>query len=147
MLRPTINLYRLTPVKLLVILLLVAHTYTAAKLDEINFDDRSERGTIHFLPQPWMNTEELLKQVRIPPEYAYAGDAPPQETTDLFVRLERWKTEVATRLRDLDSHLAASGSLSIEEQSLLVIYAAQYVGDDPWVSNNARSRAERTRLS
>lgn len=93
-----------------------------------------------------MTTEELLKQIRIPPEYAHIGDTPPHDIADLSVRLERWRMEVATRFRDLASHLAISGGLSTEEQSLLVIYVAQYVGDDPWVSNDARSRAEGTRL-
>jgi hypothetical protein len=93
-----------------------------------------------------MTTEELLKQIRIPPEYAHTGDTPPQDIAGLSVRLERWRMEVAARLRDLTSHLAISGSLSTEEQSLLVIHVAQYLGDDPWVSNGARSQAERTRL-
>ena len=55
--------------------------------------------------------------------------------------------EVATRLRDLGSHLAISGSLSTEEQSLLVIHVAQHVGNDPWVSNDVRSQAECTCLT
>ena len=93
-----------------------------------------------------MTTEALLKQIRIPPEYAHTGDTPPQDITDPPVRLERWRIEVATRLRDLASHLAISGTISTEEQSLLVIHVAQYVGDDPWVSSDARSQAERTRL-
>jgi len=101
-----------------------------------------DRGTPFF--QLWMTTEELLKQIRIPPEYARMGDTPPQDIADLPVRLESWRLGVATRLRDLASHLAISGGLSTEEQSLLVIHVAQYVGDDPWVSNDARSQAERT---
>ena len=90
-----------------------------------------------------MTTEELLKQIRIPPEYARMGDTPPQDSADLSVRSERWRAEVAIRLRDLASHLAISGSPSTEEQSLLVIHVAQYVGGDPWVSNEARAQAER----
>jgi len=90
--------------------------------------------------------EELLKQVRIPPECTHMGVAPPSDITDLPVRLERWRTELATRLRNLASHLAISGGISTEEQSQLVIHVAQYVGDDPWVSNDARSQAERTCL-
>lgn len=88
--------------------------------------------------------EAFLKQVRIPLEYSHLEDSPPRDTTDLSVLLERWRTEVATRLRELVSHLAISGSLSTEEQSLLVIHVAQYVGNDPWVSNDARSQAEGT---
>ena len=91
-----------------------------------------------------MTTEELLKQIRIPPEYAHMGDTPSQDITDLPVQLERWRMEVPIRLRDLASHLAISGSLSTEEQSLLVIHVAQYAGDDPWVPDDARSRAECT---
>jgi len=86
-----------------------------------------------------MTTEELLKLIRIPPEYAHMGD-----TTNPSVQLERWRTEVATRLGDLGSHLTTSGSLSTEKQSHLVIHVAQHVGDDPWVSNDVRSRAEGT---
>ena len=93
-----------------------------------------------------MKTEELLEQIRIPPEYARMGDTPPQDIPGLSVQLERWRLEVVTRLRDLASYLATSGSLSTEEQSLLVVHVAQYIGDDPWVSNDARSQAERTRL-
>ena len=103
--------------------------------------DRSE--CITPFRQPWMTTEELLKQIRIPPEYARVGDTPPQDSADLSVRSERWRAEVAIRLRDLASHLAISGSPSTEEQSLLVIHVAQYVGSDPWVSNEARAQAER----
>lgn len=94
-----------------------------------------------------MTTEELLEQIRIPPEYVHMGDTPLQDTTDLPIRLEKWTVEVATRLHNLASHLAISGSLSTEEQGLLVIHVAQYVGDDPWVSNDARSQAEGTLLS
>ena len=74
------------------------------------------------------------------------GDTLPRDTTDPSVLLERWRVEVATRLRDLGSHLAISGSLSTEEQSLLVMHVAQHVGNDPWVSNEARSQAEGTHL-
>jgi len=87
--------------------------------------------------------EGLLKQIRVPPEYAQMRDAPPQDITDLSVRLEGWKLEVATRLRDLAFHLTTSGTLSTDEQSLLVMHVAQYLGNDPWVSGDARSRAER----
>ena len=93
-----------------------------------------------------MTTEELLKQIRIPPEYAHMEDVLPRDTTDPSVRLERWRVGVATRLRDLSSHLAISGSLSTEERSLLVMHVAQHVGNDPWVSNEARSQAEGTHL-
>ncbi|KAF9653060.1 hypothetical protein BDM02DRAFT_3108178 [Thelephora ganbajun] len=86
--------------------------------------------------------EELLEKIRIPPEYAHAGDIQPQDITDLSVRLERWRMEIPTRLRDLASYLAVSASLSTEEQSLLVIHAAQFVGDDPWASTDAQSQAE-----
>lgn len=89
-------------------------------------------------------TEELLKQIHVPHEYAHIGDTPPEEVADLSVRLGRWRIEVATRLHNLASHLATSGGLSTEEQSLLVVHVAQYVGDDPWVSNDARSEAECT---
>lgn len=89
-----------------------------------------------------MTMEELLKQIRIPHEYAHTGDTLIEGTTDLSARLERWRTEVAARLCDLASHLSASGSLSTEEQSLLVVYVGQYVGDDPWISDDARSQAE-----
>ena len=92
-----------------------------------------------------MTTEELLKQIRIP-EYAHMGDTPPRDITDLPVRLERWRMEVPIRLRDLASHLAISGSLPTEEQSRLVIHVAQYAGDDPWISDDARSQAERAHL-
>lgn len=93
-----------------------------------------------------MPKEELLKRIRIPPEYAHVWDASPSDIVDLSVQLERWKLGVSSPLRDLASHLAISGSLSTEEQSLLVIHVAQYVGHDPWVSNHARSQAERTIL-
>lgn len=93
-----------------------------------------------------MTIEELLEQIRIPIEYAHMEDTPPRGTTDPAVRLEKWRVEVASRLRDLGSHLAISGSLSTEEQSLLVIHVAQHVGNDPWVSNDARSQAEGTCL-
>ena len=91
-----------------------------------------------------MTTEELLNQIRIPPEYAHIGDTPPQNVTDPSVR--RWEMEAATRLRGLASHLAISGSLSTEEQSLVVLHVAQYVGEDLWISNDARSQAERACL-
>jgi len=90
--------------------------------------------------------EGLLKQVHIPPEHTHIGVAPPPDITDLPVRLERWRTEVATRLRNLASHLAISGEISTEEQSQLVVHVAQYVGDDPWVSSDARFQAECTCL-
>ena len=93
-----------------------------------------------------MTVEELLKLIRIPPEYAHMGDTLPRDTTDLSVRLEKWKVEVATRLWDLGSHLAISGSISTEEQSFLVMHVAQHVGNDPWASNDARSQAEGTCL-
>ena len=91
-----------------------------------------------------MLTEELLKQIRIPPEYVHVWDASPSDIVALSVRLESWKKAVPSSLRDLASHLEILGNLPTEEQSLLVIYVAQYVGYDPWVSNDARSQAERT---
>jgi hypothetical protein len=93
-----------------------------------------------------MTTEELLKRTQIPPEYAHLWDTPPPENIDLLVRLGKWKAEVSRHLRDLASYLASAGRLSTEEQSLLVIHIAQYVGHDPWVSDDARSQAECTRL-
>ena len=33
-----------------------------------------------------MTTEELLRQIRIPPEYASMGDTPPQEIINLSVQ-------------------------------------------------------------
>lgn len=99
------------------------------------------------LLQSQMTTEELLEQIRIPPKYVHMGDTPPQYAADLPIRLEKWRVGVATRLRNLASHLAISGSLSTEEQSLLVIHVAQYVEHDPWVSDDARSQAEGTLLS
>jgi hypothetical protein len=93
-----------------------------------------------------MTMEGLLKQIRIPPEYAHRWDSLPPDTTDLSVRLERWRVEVASPLRDLASYIAISGRLSTEEQSLLVVCVAQYVGNDPWVSQNVRPQAECTHL-
>ena len=93
-----------------------------------------------------MSTEEFQKQIRIPPEYAHIGDTPPPDVADLSILLERWRMEAAARLRDLASHLKISGSLSTVEQSLLVMHVAQYVGGDPWVTDDARSQAERTCL-
>jgi len=88
--------------------------------------------------------EELLRHIRIPPEYARMGDILLQDNADLSARLERWKVEVTARLRDLASHLSVSGHLSTEEQSFLVVHVAQHVGDDPWISNGVRSQAEGT---
>lgn len=93
-----------------------------------------------------MTTEELLKQTRIPPECAHVWDTPSPDIIDLLIRLEKWRGEVSRPLRDLGSHLASTGDLSTEEQGLLVIHVAQYVGHDPWVSNDARSQAECMRL-
>lgn len=93
-----------------------------------------------------MSTEELLKQIRIPPEYAHVWDASSSDIVDLSVRLESWKMTVSSPLHDLVSRLEISGNLSTEEQSLLVIHVAQFAGHDPWVSNHARSQAERTYL-
>lgn len=93
-----------------------------------------------------MSTEELLKQIRIPPEYAHVWDTPPSDIADLSVRLESWRVGVSGPLSDLVSQLAISGSLSTEEQSLLIIHVAQYVGHDPWASSHSRSQAECTLL-
>lgn len=87
-----------------------------------------------------------MKQIRIPPEYAHAWDTSSSDAVDLSVRLESWRIRVPSLLRDLTSHLAISERLSIEEQSLLVIHVAQYVGSDPWVSTDTRSQAERALL-
>lgn len=92
-----------------------------------------------------MPTKELLKQIRIPPEYAHVWDSSPP--IDLSVRLESWRVGASGPLHDLASHLAVSEGLSTEEQSLLVIHVAQYVGHDPWVSSRTRAQAERMLLS
>lgn len=34
-------------------------------------------------------TEELLKQIHVPHEYAHVGDTPPEEMADLSARLDR----------------------------------------------------------
>ena len=138
MLAPTRKIYRLLLSELLVFPGRYTRVHSLKNLTLI------DQGTPFF--QSWMTTEELLKHIRIPPEYARIGDTPPQDIGDLPVQLERWRLEVVTRLRDLASHLAISGCPSTEEQSLLVVHVAQYIGDDPWVSNDVRSQAERTHL-
>ena len=90
-----------------------------------------------------MTTAELLKQIRIPPEYASTWDVSPTDTPDLTARLEKWKIEVPVSLGSLASHFAVSGDLSMEEQSLVVMHVAQFIGDDPWVSADTRSKAGR----
>lgn len=84
--------------------------------------------------------QKLLDDLQVPPEYSRYGDTLSEELVD---DLDRWKQESHSQLFRLAA-LAEASELSLDERSLLAFRVAQYAGDGPWVSPQARVEAQST---